>query len=215
MWRFSMVALCALSACSFDASGVTPGGGGSDGALAPDSAIPIVDGGPVIDGHVTLDAAPDAAPPTSCSGQPDGTRLCDGNFVSQCGSGNIVHERPCPNASFCFNGECVVSPFQRSCAGNECQGTDLCTAFVTHPLFTTMVELHCATPDAAAGTGVTMMQCISGTECRSGICADGGFCFTPCQAGDECDRSTNAECRSIPLHVDGVIAALKGCGPGL
>jgi hypothetical protein len=147
-----------------------------------------------------------------------GARDCLGAGASAfCDSGRLAVDRTCPAQSSCAATYCVPpasKPLTQ--VGERCDvgggpREGLCRANLADMLSCqpfvagSRLAFYC---DSAVGTGGAGTRCTQGSECRSGFCADNGYCFAGCQSDAECP----VRCASVHITVEHVTESTKSCG---
>jgi hypothetical protein len=155
---------------------------------------------------------------TPCSGE---ARTCLGTASSGfCRGGVLVLDRTCPSQSSCVATYCAPPPHVLTQIGERCDiGGDprdgrclanLAERLTCQPFVSGGKELawYC---DRAVGSGGGGNPCSRATDCRSGVCADTGFCFAGCRDDFDCPARP-LHCISVHVTVEGVTETAKSCG---
>jgi len=130
-----------------------------------------------------------------------GTRVCvDAMDSGTCdGAGHETADRHCPPASTCSGGYCQPPQGASGCTSDkQCAGQDVCDLYVQGGVLTG----YCTMP---SGTSSTYDHCTSDAQCATGICANGGECFSECSGQSSCPNGPDViDCTALAVTIEGV-----------
>jgi hypothetical protein len=149
------------------------------------------------DGDVEGDADGDCAgDERGCSG--------DGGSTMRCEGGHLVVDRACPEPSACVDGVCDASDLDPCWSEDACRGGQVCAPMVNDD-DPDDLRRYCVDSVGSTDGGD---DCAVGSECRSGVCAN-GECFRACFQDDDCPGPS--DCGLVDVTVDGVSDTVSGC----